>query len=252
MRLAVAAVPGVPADAAAAWAERLRLPLEPLGETDAEGLLVWTGERLELRDSRPGAAGPVYVDFVAGQAAHRRRYGGGRGQPLARAAGLKGGRTPAVLDATAGMGRDAFVLAVLGCHVTLLERSPVVGALLEDGLARARRDPKTAPVAARMRLHGGDAAAFLAGLAERPEVVYLDPMYPHRGESALPKKEMRLFRALVGDDRDAPALLEAARRRARGRVVVKRPRAAEPLAGPAPDLSVMSKNTRFDVYLRAG
>lgn len=231
---------------ARALAAQLGLPLA--GEREAELLLLVTPARLELREVAANAAGPVYADFVAGRADYRRRHGGGRGQLLARAVGLKGGAFPTVIDATAGLGRDAFVLASLGAQVTLLERSVVVGALLADALRRAHADTEVAPIAARMTLLVGDAVVYLESLSVRPEVVYLDPMYPHAGKRALQKKEMRLFRQLVGDDDNAPKLLEAARRAALGRVVVKRPAGAPFLAGAKPEGKLQSKNTRFDLY----
>lgn len=205
--------------------------------------------RLELQERGLGA--PIYVDFVMGQAAHRRRFGGGRNQPLARAVGLKGGTPPTVVDATAGLGRDAFVLACLGCTVHLVERSPIIAALLRDGLLRGARDPEIGPVIGeRLRLTVADGRSYLRSLPEcqRPEVVYLDPMYPHRRKSALVKKEMRLLRQLIGDDDDAPDLLAAALMSAKRRVVVKRPRLAPTLAGPAPGFQVVAPNTRFDIY----
>jgi len=227
-------------------AAQLELPLA--GQREAGLLLVVTRERLELREVAANAAGPVSADFVAGRADYRRRHGGGRGQLLARAVGLKGGAFPTVVDATAGLGRDAFVLAALGARVTLLERSAVVGALLADALRRARADAEVAAIAARMTLHTGDAILYLESLSVRPEVIYLDPMYPHTNKRALQKKEMRFFRQLVGSDDDAPRLLDAARRAALGRVVVKRPASAPFLAGAKPDAKLESKNTRFDLY----
>lgn len=231
---------------ARALAAQLGLPLA--GECGAGLLLVATRERLELREVAANAAGPVYADFVAGRADYRRRHGGGRGQLLARAVGLRGGTAPTVIDATAGLGRDAFVLASLGARVTLLERSAVVGALLADALRRAHADAEVAAIATRMTLQVGDAVVYLESLSTRPEVVYLDPMYPHTGKRALQKKEMRLFRQLVGPDDDAPELLAAARRAALRRVVVKRPAGAPFLAGTKPGGKLESKNTRFDLY----
>ncbi|GAB4297321.1 MAG: class I SAM-dependent methyltransferase [Thiohalomonadaceae bacterium] len=219
------------------------------GEPGETPRLVLSAEHLALRALH--SEGPVYVDFVGGAVGHRRRFGGGRGQEIARAVGLKKGATPSVLDATAGLGRDAFVLASLGCTVTLSERSPVVAALLEDGLARALRDAEVAPIASRMQLLCGNAAQLMQQLdaAARPDVVYLDPMYPHRHKSALVKKEMRLFREVVGEDADADALLPAALACARQRVVVKRPDYAAPMAGRTPTMSIRTKNHRFDVYV---
>ncbi len=253
--IAVTATDPVLQDRAAALARELNLPLlSAPDEAQFLWLLVLTPERLELRAQRPAAPGPVYVDFINGPLAYRRRHGGGRRQPLAKAVGLKGGTNPTVLDATAGLGRDAFVLACLGCKVRLVERSPVIAALVRDGLERAAQDPEIgAIVQERLCLTVADSCLLLAGLSEgeRPEVVYLDPMYPHRGKAALVKKEMRLLRELVGDDSDASTLLAAALRCARRRVVAKRPRLAPALEGPRPTMSITAENTRFDVYLSA-
>src|SRR5699024_10204201 len=156
-----------------------------------------------------------------------------------------------VLDATAGLGRDAFVLASLGCQMSLVEQSPIIVALLKDGLERARQVPETALVVARIALVQANSITWMAKLSaqEIPEVVYLDPMYPERRKSALVKKEMRLLRTLVGSDENAPLLLKAALACARSRVVVKRPRLAPAIAGPKPNFAIRSKNTRFDIYL---
>ena len=237
---------------AEALARRLRLPLAEPGEVLAnDAMLLVVDEALRLELPGDPTVGSVSIDFIAGRHAHRRRFGGGRREPLARAVGLKRGSTPSVLDATAGLGRDGFVLAALGCPVTLVERSPIVSVLLEDALERALRDPKTAPIAGRIRLVCEDAVRYLGALKgdECPDVVCLDPMYPHRTKSALVKQEMRVLRRLVGDDTDSPRLLVAALAAARERVVVKRPAAAAPLAGTAPAWVIRSPNTRFDVYL---
>ncbi|SDO78914.1 16S rRNA (guanine1516-N2)-methyltransferase [Halomonas shengliensis] len=239
----------VQGQALAALSERLGLPLE----VEAELTLARREGRLVLAGDERRYGHPLAVDFTAGRAAHRRRFGGGRGQLVARACGLARGVTPCVVDATAGLGRDAFVLASLGAEVLLVERVAAIFALLEDGLARARADAETAEVAARMRLAWGDAAreleAMVAAAAFPPQVVHLDPMFPHREKSALVKKEMRLFRTLAGDDADAPRLLEAALDVATHRVVVKRPRKAPPIAGPAPRHVLEGKTSRYDLYV---
>lgn len=209
--------------------------------------------RLELRAAQTDGSGPVFVDFAAGALGFRLRRGSRQSEPLARAVGLKGTAIPSVLDATAGLGRDAFILATLGCRVAMIERSSLVAALVRDGLRRAAQVPSTREAAARLHLRVGDAVALMAALteAERPEVVYLDPMYPHRGKSALVKKEMRMLRTVVGEDADAPQLLAAALGTARRRVVVKRPRLAPPLPGPPPSHALTGSTTRFDVYIVA-
>lgn len=249
MRVPVAPSSQRMAEKARDLAQKLSLPLFSPESPDADLLLIVGEARLELREVGT-STGPIYVDFAGGRAAHRRHSGGGKNQPLARAVGLKKGATPSVLDATAGLGRDAFVLATLGCTVRLVERSNIIGALLEDGLRRAKTDLEVSPIASRMSLAIGQASEIMRALGdtERPDVVYLDPMYPHGNKTALQKKEMRLFRMLVGDDEDAPELLNAALACARGRVVVKRPRNAPFLGNRAPKAEVQSKNTRYDLY----
>lgn len=214
--------------------------------------LVLTAQHLELRPPPDTGAGPVMVDWVGGASGHRRRFGGGRGQPIARAIGLKGGANPSVCDATAGLGRDAFLLASLGCRVTLVERSAIVAALLEDGLERARADAEIGGwVKERMDLVHADATDYLQGLPpdRRPDVVYLDPMYPERRRARLPKKEMKVLRTLLGADRDSDGLLHVALSCAAQRVVVKRPLAADSLGERTPTTTLRTRKHRFDVYV---
>ena len=170
----------------------------------------------------------------------------GKRQLLARAVGLHKHPTLHVLDATAGLGRDAFTLAALGARVTLAERHPTVAALLEDARERALRDPATAAAAARTAIVHADGRKLMGPPASF-DVVYLDPMYPGHGKAALAKKELQLLRELTGGDADADALLASAN--ARRRIVVKRPLSAPALAGRPPSLALSGTQARFDVYL---
>ncbi|MCK5581494.1 MAG: class I SAM-dependent methyltransferase [Candidatus Omnitrophica bacterium] len=207
-------------------------------------------QRLQLRKRDEPKLGALYVDFVSGLSAYRRKYGGGRRQAIARAVDLKRGAAPSVVDATAGLGRDAFVLASLGCRVHMIERSSVIAALLEDGLNRAKLDPEVGRwVSERLSFSCQDSCDGLRGLPFEPDVVYLDPMFPEKKKVALVKKEMRVLKSLVGVDPDADALLQVALNAARKRVVVKRPAFAGYLAGQPPDTAIKTKKNRFDVYL---
>ena len=213
-----------------------------------EYLLQVNDQVLELIKLDEPKTGAVKVDFVEGAVGHRRKFGGGRGQEIAKAVGLKHGFCPHVLDATAGLGRDAFVLASLGCKLTLIERNPVVAALLADGLERASLNSEVSDIAARMELIHAPALNSLSELASA-DVVYLDPMYPAKEKSAAIKKEMRLFQGLVGKDLDADKLLTPALALAKYRVVVKRPSYAPALAEKIPATSIKMKKNRFDVYV---
>ncbi len=213
--------------------------------------LVLSGSRLELRQLDEPKMGAVFVDFASDALTFRRLHGGGRKEAIAKAVGVKGQDLPRVLDATAGLGRDAFVLASLGCRVDMIERSPVVAALLDDALQRSQLQAELSDwLPQRMQLFHGVSNELLSNwMGVQPDVVYLDPMFPHRKKSAAVKKEMKIFQQLLGPDQDADKLLEPALSLAKKRVVVKRPDSAPWLADREPNMAISSKKHRFDVYL---
>lgn len=197
----------------------------------------------------------IQADFHGATVAYRVDKGGGRGQMIAKAVGLKAAGLR-VFDATAGLGGDAFVLASLGCEVWMSERNPVVHCLLGAGLQVGRdyaeRIQANALSASLSRMHllEGDASSLFGSVASevRPDVVYLDPMFPKKTKKALVKKEMQVLQSLVGPDVDARHLLDAALECAGRRVVVKRPRIAATITERAPDYVMEGKSNRYDIY----
>ncbi len=192
----------------------------------------------------------LQCDFTGGAVQHRLRFGGGRGQDLAKAAGFKPGIKPHIIDATAGLGRDAFVLASLGATVTMIERSSDMHALLQDGMARAlAAGGVAAEIINRMTLVYGDAIQLLPRLS--PEIVLVDPMHPPRSKSALVKAEMRQIRAIVGIDDDQISLMRTALAHASRRVVLKWPAKAAPMADiPPASHQIIGKSVRYDVFMQ--
>jgi 16S rRNA (guanine1516-N2)-methyltransferase len=201
--------------------------------------------RVQLRALHRSDYGPIYADWL--NAAMRSRVAAGRSQALARAVGMRKISDLRILDCTAGLGRDGFTLAALGARVVMAERHPLIFALLQDARARALQDSRHAAAAARIEVIHGDATALMQRNAW--DAIYLDPMYPHLGKTALPQKEMQIFRDLTEGDPDADTLLEPARRAPSKRVVVKRAAKAEWLGGQKPGLSLGSSQARFDIYL---
>lgn len=225
----------------------LAIPIYDGSQSGVDFFLCVNEQGLSLQPSDPSLGTPLIVDFCHGAADHRRRFGGGKGQDIAKAIGLNKAKDIQVLDATAGLGRDAFVLASLGCHLTMYERSPVVFELLKDGLDRATFcDPDVQAIVQRMTLKSGDVMAQETGMHS---VIYLDPMFPESKKSAKVKKEMQMLHSLVGIDPNADQLLPWALQHAINRVVVKRPRLAPYLNNQAPTLSFEGKSGRFDVYV---
>ncbi len=133
-------------------ANRLALPLARPDDTPLDAILiVVTQRRLELRSFCATGSAPVFVDFVSESARSRRVPARSGKELIARAIGLR--HEPLfILDATAGWARDAFLLAQLGCRVRAVERSPIVVALVEDGIARARKTLRRGVVNALDRL----------------------------------------------------------------------------------------------------
>lgn len=257
--VAISADRGIPKNQLDRLSLQTTLPLAS-PKIAAEFLLHITIDKLELRkadeDSKKPSKNPlsISVDFTEGKAQHRRLHGGGKGQDIAKAIGLNKISEPTVLDLTAGMGGDAFVLASLGANLTMVERNPIVHALLKDALDRAglKDDVELQSILRRLSLNKQHATDYLNQLigSEYPDVIYLDPMFPLRNKSAQVKKEMQFFHDIVGADEDSESVFLLALNKAKKRIVVKRPRLAEKItASVQPAFEIIGKSTRYDVYL---
>lgn len=191
---------------------------------------------------------PFQIDFSQGSLFARYRRLQGKNELIAKAIGWKKNQMLQVYDVTAGLGREAFLLAALGCHVTLIERHPVIAALLKDALERAKKNSSLKEVIARMQLVEGCAITTLSQLTDLPDVIYCDPMFPERSKSAAVKKEMQVLQAIVGEDQDVLMLVKQALIKAKRRVVIKRPKSA-PWLCRQPDVVFAGRSHRYDVYL---
>ena len=255
VRLAVSTTSPALSNKAEQLAAELDLPFipHPQDETAAafHYLLLLTPDYLGLQKTSEKTIKPFHIDFLSGKMHYRTSKAGLRNELLARALGTKPQHHPVIVDATAGLGRDSFILATLGFHVIMLERSPILSILLQDALNRAKTDSKTEPIVKRLKLIQTNAIHWLKSLSDhqKPNIIYLDPMFPERQKSASVKKEMVILQDLLGKDSDSDILLQVALTCATDRVVVKRPRLAANIAGRAPSFSTEGKRNRFDVYL---
>lgn len=241
-------------EASVLLAEKLGLPVYDTEQAsqhlteDSFGLFYDRGI-LKVNQFNKDVAGAVWVDFSKGKSAYRQKHQGKGKLPLSRACGIKHNHRPSIIDATAGLGQDAFVLAGLGCDLFCIEQQPFLAALLADGLLRAKSaEPWIQEITGRMQLVQGASEDILAN--RKADVIYLDPMYPHQQnrKQAKVKKGMQLFRMFPGTASNEGSLLEAALSAAADRVVVKRPDWASPLADRKPTYQVPGKTHRYDVY----
>ena len=187
--------------------------------------------------------------FIEGPILHRLKYGRGRGQNLAKAVGMKSNKNRNIIDATAGLGYDSFILASIGAKVTLIERSQKMYELLQNGIDEGLSfGGEIEKIIKRMELVFGDSKDILPKLT--PEVIMIDTMYKDRKKTALVKNNMRLVREIVGPDSDYVELLEIALNCAKNRVVLKQPRYAEPIKDIKKcSHQILGKTIRYDVFM---
>lgn len=178
---------------------------------------------------------------------------------------------PIAIDATAGLGQDSFLLAAAGFSVYMFEQDPIIAALLEDALDRAKSDPVLANIVERMHLFAEDSISALQRLGTslprdeqmpqtsdsqpyltvKPDVIYLDPMFPERTKSAAVKKKFQLLHHLEHPCKNEEELLSAAMNIQPRKIVVKRMAKGPFLAGKKPSYSIKGKSIRYDCYVYA-
>lgn len=183
-----------------------------------------------------------------------------------------------VIDATAGLGQDSFLLAAAGFSVEMYEQDPIIAALLQDALERGSKNAALATVISNMHLYKQDSVSALkdhayalgithpSGEAQspiadndsfaqtnlrKPEVIYLDPMFPARTKSAAVKKKFQLLHQLEHPCENEIELFEAAQMLRPHKIVVKRMLKGPYLANKKPSYSIKGKAIRYDCYVYA-
>ena len=240
-----------------------------LQEEDIAGLPLW------LRYDEKGLSltdGVMTVRADLARTARRMRQSNLHKELLVRAAKVRGGSgqdsgqtgegtapgektQPLAIDATAGLGDDALLLAAAGFSVRLYEADPVIAALLGDGLRRAALEtdlPLLTQAVSRMTLFAEDSIAAMRSLPCRPDVILLDPMFPERKKSASIGKKFQILQQLEKPCGDEEELLAAAIAACPRKIVIKRPRKGPHLAGIKPDYTLEGSAIRYDCILPAG
>lgn len=153
---------------------------------------------------------------------------------------------PIAVDATAGLGEDALLLAAAGYEVILFEQDPVIAVLLRDAMERGKKHPVLRETIGRMKLIVGDSIALMPAMVGSPDLVYLDPMFPERRKSGLINKKLQLLQKLERPCAAEDELLQAALSVQPQKIVIKRPLKGAYLAGRKPGYSVKGKTIRYD------
>jgi 16S rRNA (guanine1516-N2)-methyltransferase len=184
--------------------------------------------------SLPTLKKPYSLSLDEGQLGRRVAQGS---ETLCRVTGASRGQIISIYDATAGLCREAHLMASCGALVSASERSLPLYLIAKEALCRANSSVK---------LSYQDSSQITVN----PHVIYLDPMFPKSLKKAAVGKEAVLLRALAhrSDLATENHLLEWALDSARCRVVVKRPIKAVHFGDREPTASVRGKAIRFDIY----
>jgi len=217
-------------------------------ENEQQAIFELLENKLSLNMLLDGKLSRLTLDFADGEVGFRAARVSKANELVSKAIGCKPYYRPKVLDATAGMGRDSLIMALLGCEVVMQERNFAIFQLLQNALQLFKSNLEFAEVSHRITLQQKNSIESFEQV-EDIEVIYLDPMFPARKKSALVKKEMRLFKLLAGEDIDADELLDNALKSSAKRVVVKRPKGAPLLSGKKPSHEIVAKKFRYDVYI---
>ena len=228
----------------------------PQDDSGIKFFLIYQKKGLSLAQISTDNSFLICANFHGDTIKYRRQKGGGKKEMIAKAVGLSGEFSLNILDATCGLGGDAFIMASLGGNITMTERVAEVYALVKDAIKQAEEwgrntDPELIAIINRMNLINADAKEYMLTVSQtcRPDVIYLDPMFPPRKKSAKVKKDMSVFHNLGGTDNDSHEMLPLALSCALKRVVVKRPRVAPTLSSKKANYSFKGKSNRYDVYI---
>lgn len=192
---------------------------------------------------------PFSINFSSNNFIRRKNQA--NNQDIIKAIGIKGNLIkPKVLDTTAGQGRDSFILASLGCNITLLERNKVIYLFLKNAIENAKNNDELRNIVKNMTIINQDSVKFLENNNDFFDVIYLDPMFPKSKKSRLVKKDMQIFREIVGNDLDSSKILDSALKSNTKRVVVKRMNKSDFLDNKKPNFSIKGTSIRFDVYIK--
>ena len=161
-----------------------------------------------------------------------------------------------ILDATAGLGRDALILAAAGNNVLGLEQNADVHALLAQELEKLHKSHILNIV-----FEHCNSIDFLKSTTEQFDIIYLDPMFPKSSKSRLVKQEMVWLKNIVGENNNPEnnkdttsdsatdlELFNLALQKTGDRVIIKRPIHAPFINGIKPNYQILGDINRFDVY----
>ena len=162
-----------------------------------------TGQKLRYKYMRK--APPFIVNLSSDSMLGKRleQAKKGKQEMILKAAIPKGVDNLVVYDLTAGFGRDSAIMASSSAvkKVVMVERDPIVSILLWDALRRLIKSDNMShlehTLAEKLEMVCDDSCSVLADIYEwrkvKPDICFLDVMFPPRTKSSAVKKNMVRF-----------------------------------------------------------
>ncbi|CAL4324691.1 class I SAM-dependent methyltransferase [Buchnera aphidicola] len=209
--------------------------------------LIIKNHRIELQNNLKNKEKNIWVDFNYKKF---QKYKKDKKIKIIQTLGIKKNYIPHVLDSTAGVGKDSFIFFSHGCKVTMVEKNPILSILLYDGLYRGFQNHKIGILMKKnIQLIYNTSNNLKKIKILKPDVIYLDPMFPQKKKKSLPKKNMQTIQKLIGNDTDSHILFQQCKQFAKNRIVVKRKMTSKYISNDLPDFNIKTKKHRFDIYL---
>ncbi|WP_343182522.1 class I SAM-dependent methyltransferase [Buchnera aphidicola] len=209
--------------------------------------LILQANRIELQDNTNKKEKNIWINF---NYQNFQQYKKDYKRKIIKAVKIKKKKKINILDATAGLGKDAFILFSHGYNITMIERNPILSILLEDGLKRGFKDKMIGTlIKKKMKLIYASSININQMNLQKPDVIYIDPMFPSYKQKSLPKKNIKIIKKIVGSDLDSINLFHECMKFSVYKIVVKRPKTSSYISCHKPSYSIKTKKYRFDIYI---
>ena len=223
-------------DKALILAEKYSLKLSPLAAKQPY-LYISENPHIKFKDKK------IISSFRSGSFTNRIKNFQ-RESHLKKAIGYGGESSKKILDCTAGLGHDAFILALLGQYVTFVEKNKGLCILFELALENLPPTSYFQEAKERITIINDDSASFVDKLFDY-DVVYIDPMFEDRGNAGR-SGMMSLISDYLDDFTDVSDVLIRSKF---NRLVIKRQKQFKQSGNIAPSFILHGKSINFHVFI---
>lgn len=163
---------------------------------------------------------------------------------LKKAIGYGGESSKRILDCTGGLGHDAFILALLGQNVTVVDKNKGLCILFELALESLPQTSYFLEAKERITIINDNSASFIDKLLDY-DVVYIDPMFKDKGTAGR-SGVMSLISDYLDDFTDVSDVLI---RYKFNRMVIKRQKQFKQSGNGSPSFILSGKSINFHVFI---